>query len=441
MDAFTLQNCTLLTVDDADNYFPNGRIVIEEGRITAIGNASTPAKGELVDMGSALVMPGLINTHTHSHSSLFRGQADDLPLMQWLETAMWPMEAHLNAERSHTASLLSCLEYIKSGITTYADQFYFAHQTALAAQKSGLRCFLAPTVFEKPSPETADTLQAAVDFIEKWRGKEEETLVYPCIGPHAPYSVSAGQFRQIVELSEKHDLLIHTHISETQDENEMLQGRAGLTPTAWLESLGVLSRPVLAAHSIHLTPQDIDLYAKHGVRASYNPVSNMKLASGIMPMAAMQKKGIPISIGTDGAQSNNTMDILRDLRTGILLQKLHNQNAAFIRAKQGVRMATIEGARALGMQHEIGSLEVGKRADLIALNPQSVRLVPLHKNSLENLYAAVCYAACGADVQDSMVNGCFVMRGGKVLTLNEAEVLRQGQEASEYLVRHAGLAQ
>lgn len=440
MQTCTLDNCTLLTVDAADHFYPAGRLVVEGKRIAALGHAcEVRPQGEVLDMGGALVLPGLINTHTHSHSTLFRGQADDVPLMEWLQKAMWPMEAHLNAERARAATLLSCTEYIRGGITTYADQFYFADTVAKAARESGLRCFLAATVFEKPSPETADTLGAATAFIEKWRGGEEDTRVYPCIGPHAPYSVSEEQFRRVVKLSEKHDLLIHTHISETLDENRQMKEKTGKSPTAWLHSLGVLDRPVLAAHSIHLDENDLDLYAKHGVHVSYNPVSNMKLASGVMPLAEMRKRGIGVSLGTDGAQSNNTLDLLRDLRTGVLLQKLHCMDAAAMTARQGVRMATIEGARALRMDDEIGSLEVGKRADVAVLDGGSVRLAPLHRHSLSNLYAAVCYAACGADVTDVMVDGRFVMRGRHICTLDEEAVRLAAQAASEYLVRQAGL--
>ncbi len=437
---YTLENCTILTVDEQDHFYPAGRLVVKGKRIAGLGHAAqVEPQGERLDMGGALVMPGLVNTHTHSHSSLFRGQADDLPLMEWLEKAMWPMEAHLTAKHARAATRLSCLEYLKSGTTTYADQFYFAGQVAEAAQESGLRCFLAATVFEKASPETGDTLGAALAFVKNWLGREAETRVYPCLGPHAPYSVSAEQFRALAAASAEYGLLIHTHISETQAENTRLQEATGQSPTAWLAGLGVLNRPVLAAHSVHLCEEDLALYARHGVAVSYNPVSNMKLASGVLPLAHMRRHGLTVALGTDGAQSNNTMDLLRDLRTGILLQKLHNQNAAFIEARSGVRMATIEGAKALRMESEIGSLELGKRADWIALDTESVRLTPLHRESLGNLYAAVCYAAVGDDVRDVAVDGEILLRQRKVLRVKEADVRAEGQAAAADLVQKAGL--
>lgn len=435
---YTLTNCTILTVDGEDRFFPRGRMVIRGNTILRVGQESEiPAEGEVIDLGGKLVMPGLINTHTHSHSSLFKNQADDLRLMDWLNKAMWPLEAHLNAARAQAATALSCMEYISSGITTYCDQFYFAEAIAPVASKSGLRCVLGATVFEKPSVETEDTLSAAIAFVERWLGREEETLVYPCLGPHAPYSVSTEQFVRVAEFCRKHNVLLHTHISETLDENDQILARYGKTPTQWLESLGVLENRVLAAHSIHLDEQDMRIYAQRNVHASYNPVSNLKLVSGFMPYRKLREHGIQVSIGTDGAQSNNSMDLLRDLRTGALIQKQVEGDATLFPAREMVRLATIEGAVALGMDRQIGSLEAGKRADFIALDTKSPRLVPLHRDSLSNLYSTVAYSAYGVDVSDMAVNGRWVMQNRDILTLDCDEVITRAQEASEYLVSHA----
>lgn len=434
----TLTNCTVLTADEKDTFFPRGRVQIQDGRILAVGSEEDiPLEGEVVDLGGGLVMPGLVNTHTHSHSSIFRNQADDLQLMDWLKKAMWPMEKFLSPELAYAATALSCLEYLRCGITTYADQFYYSDTIAHAAQRSGLRCFLAASVFTNPSPETDDSFGAAVKFIQNWIGREQETRVYPCIGPHAPYSVSGPLFQEVTELARCYDLLIHTHISETLDENNQIREQTGLSPTQWLESLGVFEQPTLAAHSIHLSREDMEIYRRNNVHASYNPVSNMKLASGIMPYMQMRDMGIQISIGTDGAQSNNSMDLLRDLREGVLLQKVTAMDATVISSREAVRLVTIEGARALGMEKEIGSLEPGKLADLIVLDPESPRMTPLHRNDLDNLCGAVTYSACGPDVRDVMVDGKWLMRSRLILSFDEQEVLRQGQTASEYLVEHA----
>lgn len=432
----TLTNCTVLTVDEKDTFYPHGRIQVEDGCILSVGDENDiPMEGTCIDLQGGLVLPGLINTHTHSHSSIFRNQADDLRLMDWLKKAMWPMERVLTSELAYAATALSCLEYLRCGITTYADQFYFADTIAQAAQRSGLRCFLAATVFTNPSPETTDTLAAAANFLEKWSGKSGH--IYPCIGPHAPYSVSGELWREVVALSQKYDVLIHTHISETEEENEQILAQTGMSPTKWLESLGVFQRPVLAAHSIHLSQEDLDTYQRYGVHVTYNPVSNMKLASGIMPYLEMCRRGIQVSLGTDGAQSNNSMDLLRDLREGALLQKVHHMDATVFSSREAVRMVTIEGARALGAEDMLGSLEPGKMADLIVLDPQSPRMAPLHRTELNQMYGALTYSACGPDVRDVMVDGEWLMRDRIVRSFNEQEILRQGQAASEYLVEHA----
>ena len=435
---YSLINCTILTVDRNDRFFEDGIIVVENNKIKEIGSKEKVIpKGIIYDMEGKLVMPGLINTHTHSHSSIFKNQADDFKLMDWLKKAMWPMEKYLSADRAYAATALSCYEYIKSGITCYADQFYYAGVIAKAVQKSGLRCFLGATVFTNPSPETDDTFESAQKFIEEYIGKEEETLIYPCIGPHAPYSVEEEEWKKCVDISQKYGLIIHTHISETLDENKEIKEKTGMSPTRWLESMGVLNQNVLAAHSIHLSEEDMDLYSKYNVKVSTNPVSNLKLVSGIMPLKKMWDRGITVSIGTDGAQSNNSMDLIRDARTCALIHKQVMDDATFFTAKQSVRMCTIEGAKALNMEDKIGSLEVGKFADIIAFDSESPRLCPLHRGSLKNLYSTIAYSALGADVSDVIVNGKWVMKNNKILTFDVKEVIKEGQIASEFLVKNS----
>ena len=432
----TLDHCTLITMDDDDNFYPDGRVVVSGKRILQLGSKDSVAvQGELVDLKGALVMPGLVNAHTHSHSSIYRGLADDLELMDWLNACIWPMESRMGTEQLAAAAKLSCLEYICSGITTIADHIYHPDTVAKATAKSGMRSFLGASIFsgKGPAPGTQDTFGDAKRFVQEWQDTSEETRIYPCMAPHAPYSLDEGLFKAVIEFAEQRDLLIHIHISETADENRQIQEKHGLSPTVWLHSLGLFSRPVLAAHSIHLSEADMDIYAKYGVAAAYNPVSNLKLVDGIMPMQPMLQKGITICVGTDGAQSNNSMDLLHDMRIGALLQKQWTGDATFAPARQAVRIATIEGARALRFGHETGSLEVGKRADLIALDTSSPRLCPIHRQNLSNLYSLVCYSACGADVHSVMVDGQWLMRDRKILTLDEEQVREDAQKASEYL--------
>lgn len=435
---FTLDNCTVLTVDEKDHFFPLGRIVIRKGRIIDLGHAGQiPSQGKSIDLEGALVLPGLVNTHTHSHSSIFRSLADDMHLMDWLKKAIWPMEKRLTSTCIAAAARLSCFEYLRNGITAIADQIYFPDTVAAATSESGIRSFLAASVFSGtgPAPGTSDTFADACGFVEKWQGREEFTRIYPCIGPHSPYSVDVDLFRKIVVYAEQKNLLIHTHISETKSENRILRERFGVSPTEWLHNIGVFRQPVLAAHSIHLDEFDLDLYRRNGVSVSYNPVSNLKLVSGMMDLKAMWELGITVGIGTDGAQSNNSMDLLRDLRTGVLIQKQLVGDPTFFNARQALRMATINGAKALHFEREIGSLETGKRADLIALDTKSPRLVPLHRERLENIYSLLCYSALGADVRDVMIEGQWVVRNKAVLTLKEDLIYSDALAASEALLK------
>ena len=433
----TIENCTILTVNKLDHHYADGRVVIEAGRIKAIGpREQIVPEGEVVCLGGSLVMPGLVNTHTHSHSSIFRSLADDMYLMDWLNKGVWPLERSLTKSRMAAAVRLSCLEYLKGGMTTIADQIYFPDVVAEATWSSGIRSFLAASVFsgKGPAPETDDTFRDAQRFIEGWQGREEETRIYPCIGPHAPYSVDENLLRAVIKYADEKNLLIHTHISETADENQMIESATGMSPTAWLESLGFFDAPVLAAHSIHLNDEDRSIYWKNGVAVAYNPISNLKLVSGIMNLSDLWKRGVAVGIGTDGAQSNNSMDLLRDLRTGSLIQKQALNDPTFFTARQAVRMATIEGARALRFDHEIGSLEEGKRADLIVLDMTSPRFTPMHRDRVHNLYSLIAYAALGPDVKSLMIDGQWVMRDRTILTFDEGAVRQAGQLASEGLL-------
>lgn len=453
---FAIKNCTILTIDDQDSLYEHGAMMVENGRIRWIGpesevervldhetecrmkNGANPDIAVL-DLKGNLVMPGLVNTHTHTHSSVFRNFGDDMELMDWLNHAMWPAEKHMNPEIAYNATRMTCLEFIRSGITTYADQFYFAEDVARAASESGLNCYLAASVFDWSTAEGGNSFERAADFVKRWSGRQEETGVTPCIGPHAPYSVNGELFQRVVELADTYDLLIHTHISETADENAQIMERYGMSPVKWLESLGVYEQKVLAAHCIHLSEEDMDIFMKYGVHVSYNPVSNLKLVSGIMPMKAMRERGIGISIGTDGAQSNNSLDLLRDLRTGSLIQKMELHDAKFLPAREAIRMATVEGAKALGCEMDRGSLEVGKRADFIVLDTKSPRLVPLMRDRADKLYAALVYSAEGADVDSVCVNGAWIMRERRVISMDAQDVMERAQASSRYLGERAGI--
>lgn len=439
-EVISLVNCSILTMDSEENYYSSGTLVIEDDRIVEVGPSEeiTP-KGQLIDFKNKLILPGLINTHTHSASPLFRGMADDLSLMDWLKKVLWPAEKNLTGEIVYWGSMYSCLEFLEAGITTFADQYFFSEYVGRAVEQTGLRGFIAPTVFTNGSPETQDTIRAAVNFIEKYKGKEAQSLIYPCIGPHAPYSCDRDTLKTVAQIAATHDLIIHTHISETVDENREIYEKTGLTPTQYLDSVGILEGKVLAAHCIHINQKDMELFSCKNVKVSYNPVSNLKLVSGIMPMKELLEHGVLVSLGTDGAQSNNSLDLLKDLKTGILLQKQNYHDATFISAKEALKLVTINGAKALGMEHEIGSLEKGKRADLIALDCNKTNINPLHTSQVNNLYSAVVYAADGSDVSDVIVNGRILMRDRIHLHLNKDEIIKMTRNSAKIVLEKAGL--
>jgi len=430
MHRIVLRHAMVLTMDESDHFHPDGCIVAENGIITYVGpdaEAVLPQEPfEELDFGGKLVMPGLVNTHIHTHSPLFRNLGEDVELHTWLNDLMWPAEALLDAQRAQWGTRLACLESISNGVTTIADQFYWADTTAQAVAESGLRAFVCSTIFADGDASKGQTLQTAADFIANWTGRSP--LIHPGLGPHAPYSVTAEQWKAVVELSERTGAIIHTHISETAKENYDIGQLHGVSPTRWLADLGVLDRHVLAAHCVHLSDDDIRILAAHDVHVSYNPVSNLKLVSGIMPYGALRKAGVQLSIGTDGAQSNNTLDLLQDLKMGMLIQKQAEKDPTLCDVREAVRLATISGAQALGLEDIIGTLEVGKQADLIAFDLDSPHFSPLITGTAKDLYTALVYCASGRDVTDTMVSGKWLMRDCSVSSLDRHDIMGKCNE-------------
>lgn len=436
-----LRHAVVLAIDDHDSFCADGCVAIADGRIVYVGKDELrPATndGDInLDFAGKLLMPGLINTHIHTHSPLFRNLGEDAPLEVWLNEIMWPAESFLTEEAAYYAALHTCIESIVSGVTTFADQFYFTPTVADAVAKSGLRAILCASIFANGKPAWGQTVQTAADFVESWKGRNK--LITPGLGPHAPYSVNEAQWRDVVQLSLIHDVMVHTHISETEKENKQFDAHYGKTPTRWLDDLGVLSRPTLAAHCVHVSEEDIAILKLRDVHVSYNPVSNLKLVSGIMPYADLTKAGVQVSMGTDGAQSNNTLDLLQDLKIGVLLQKQREGNAAFFPVSEAARLVTMAGAKALGLEKKVGSLEVGKEADIIALDLNQPHLQPLSATSAESLYTMLIYCATGRDVTDTMVAGRWLMRDRNVLSLDVALVLEKTNAFAHSIRMKAGL--
>jgi 5-methylthioadenosine/S-adenosylhomocysteine deaminase len=419
---------TIVTMDSAKQLLDDGAIAVRGERIVAVGSAAEiSAKYDAIRWMSAqgkIVLPGLINTHNHAPMVLFRGIADDLRLMEWLQKYIFPAEArNVTREFVEWGTLLACLEMIRSGTTTYADMYYFEDQIAEATARAGMRGVLGETIMQFAAPDNKtpeDTLAYTEKFIQRWK---DHPLITPAVAPHAPYTNSGDTLKACRALADKYGVPVIIHVSETRDEVKQIQEKYGATPTQWLERLGVLGPNVLFNHAVWVTEDDMAVIKKRGVAVSHNPESNMKLASGTAPIVRMLALGIPVGLGTDGAASNNNLDMFEAMDFAAKLHKLISMDPTALPAQQVLEMATIGGARALRMDKEIGSLEPGKKADLILIDSQRAHALPLF-----NVYSQLVYDLKGADVRTSVVNGRVVMLDGRVLTLDDARIKQKARE-------------
>ncbi|HED04630.1 MAG TPA: amidohydrolase [Candidatus Fraserbacteria bacterium] len=424
-----IRDCTILTLADP----PVRRhvwLAISEGQIQEI--AAEPFRGaeatfdQVLSGTDRLVLPGLINAHTHLAMVLMRGYADDLPLQRWLTEAIWPVEERLSDEDVYWASLLGLAEMIRSGTTCFADMYFHMDAVAQAVQESGLRANLARgLVAPEPDAEMEAKLADTERFIQKFNGAAQGRIQVS-VAPHAIYTCCDQLWERAIRLSERYKILIHTHLCETRREVEESQQRWGESPIEHLDKLGLFRRPVLAAHCVHLREQDIEILAQHQVQVVHNPGSNLKIASGIAPLSRLLQAEINVALGTDGASSNNNLDLLEEMRLAALLQKGILAEATALPAPQALRLATVNGARALGLATELGSVEPGRRADLILMDTGGPHWIPDY-NPVSNLV----YAAHASDVRTVIVEGQLIMKEGNILTFDEEEVLARGRALQE----------
>jgi len=422
---------TVVTMDPSARVLPVGAVAIDGDAIVAVGTADAIRAGyrgrQTIDARGQVVMPGLVNTHTHAPMVLYRGLADDLALMDWLERYIFPAEAKtVSPAFVRAGTRLAALEMIQSGTTTFADMYYFEEEIAKATKAAGMRGVLGQTIIQFPVADAktpAEALARAEAFILAFR---QDPLITPAVAPHAMYTLDGPTLRAARDLSRKYQVPTLIHLAETQAEVKTSQERFMATPVAYLESLGFLGPGVLAAHGVWVNDADMALLKSRGVGVSHNPESNMKLASGTAPVPAYLAAGVAIGLGTDGAASNNDLDMFEAMRTASLLHKLQSQDPRVVSAREALEMATIRGARALGKEQEIGSLEVGKRADLIIVSMASARQTPMY-DPLSHLV----YVTTGSDVRTTIVNGTVLMRDRKMLTLDEDAVLAEARAWSE----------
>jgi 5-methylthioadenosine/S-adenosylhomocysteine deaminase len=414
-------------VDAANRVIANGAVAIDGSDIVAVDTADSIGKQfrgrEIIDATGQIILPGLINTHTHAAMVLYRGLADDLALSEWLNKYIFPAEAKtVSPEFVRAGTRLAALEMIESGTTTFADMYYFEEEVAAVTKAAGLRGVLGQTIIQFPVADAktpADALVRAEAFISAFK---DDPLITPAVAPHAMYTLDGPTLKAARDLAKRRNVPTLIHLAETRDEIQAAQERFRSSPVAYLDSLGFLGPGVLGAHGVWVNDADIAVLKARGVGISHNPESNMKLASGTAPVPAYLKADVAIGLGTDGAASNNDLDMFEAMRVAALLHKHANADPRALSARSALEMATIRGARALGMDKRIGSLEPRKQADLITVSTNGARQTPMY-----DAVSHLVYVIHGDDVQNTIVNGQVLMRDRKVLTLDEKAVLAEGR--------------
>jgi 5-methylthioadenosine/S-adenosylhomocysteine deaminase len=430
-----VRNGTVVTMDTLRRVIPHGAVAVDGGRLAAVGaDAEVDARfrgREVIDARGGIVMPGLVNAHTHAAMVLFRGIADDLKLMEWLQQYIFPAEKNnVTAEFVRAGTRLAALEMIRSGTTTFVDMYYFEDQAAEACREAGLRGVLGSTLIEFPAPDNKtipDALAYAERFLKRWAN---DPLVVPAVAPHSTYLARPETLQAARALADRYRAPILVHLSESPDEQTQVRARYGRTPTEQLQELGILRPGVLGAHGVWLTASDRRVLKEAGVGVAHCPQSNMKLASGAAPVRDMLAEGMRLGLGTDGAASNNDLDMFEEMLTAALLAKHASGDPTVAPAPAVLEMATLGGARALGMEDRIGSLEPGKRADLVVVGLDEPRLHPLY-----DPVSHLVYVAKGADVRDVVVEGRVIMRDRRVLTLDEKAVIAEADRLRDQVRR------
>ena len=418
MKAYT--NVNLVTCDSEFHVYREGLLVVEDDRIAYCGpydQAWLAKCSETVDYEGAWIMPGLVNCHTHSAMTLLRGIRDDSNLHEWLEDYIWPAESLFTAEVTTKAVQFALAEMLLSGTTTFNDM-YNPHgvdikQIYQAVRQSGMRCYFSPTLFTSPAETAAETLARTRAIIEEILSYDDEDFQV-MVAPHSPYACDEDLLKGSVDLARELDLRLHIHVAETQNENKIILERYGKRPLAFLKGLGYLEQPAIFAHGVELNPSEIADLATSPVSIAHNPISNLKLASGVAPVTNLLVAGVTVGLAIDSVASNNNLDMFEEGRTAALLQKMWVGDASQFTIEQALKAQTIEGAKALGLEDKIGSLEVGKQADFIAIQPKG----RIHLYPLENMLSHLVYAVKGSDVQDVYIAGKQVVRDGQVLTVN-----------------------
>ncbi len=437
-----IHHALVLTMEPGAAPLPDGYIAVKGRKIAAVGQATTntalPSAVHYWDARGQLVMPGLINCHCHAAMTLFRGLADDLPLLDWLHQHIFPAEARwVSREFVYTGALLAAAEMLRGGVTTVADAYFFEDCARQAFLAAGLRAVVAQGIIDFPTPDVPnpqDNLRVAQEFIATGREFTSAGLT-STLFCHAPYTCNAATLTAAKEITRQQNLPFFIHVAETQEEVARSQETTGLTPVAYLERLGLLDAQTVVVHAVWLTEADLDLLAQRQVKVVHCPESNLKLAAGIAPVAALHRRRVPLGLGTDGAASNNNLDLWGEMSLAARLQKVATQDPAVLPAQQVLTLATCGGAQVLGLDEEIGTLSPGKEADLILIDLQQPHLTPLY-----DPFSHLVYAAQAADVTAVMVAGRWLLRDRQFLSLAWPELAGTVQRWTELLKPNSKLA-
>jgi len=424
----------LVTSDSKKTVYDSGAVAISGSQIIAVGPTDEilekySAK-EVIDAKGKIIMPGLVNTHTHMAMTVFRGFADDLPLQKWLNDNIFPLEKEfVNAETVRKGASLAMIEMIHSGTTTFNNMYFFQDETAKAAQKIGMRGIVAESLIDFPVPNSKDA-DESVKYTEMLFEKyKNDPLVKIGVAVHAPYTCSSELIQRGKKLADKHNTSYHIHVSETQWEVDEILKKYGKRPVQYLDSLGIMTDNVIAAHCVKLDEEDINIIAKNRVGVAHNPECNMKLCSGVAPIPQLLKANAKVGLGTDGPASNNNLNMIEEMHTMALVHKLTSGDPTVMSAEEVVRAATIGGAQVLGLDKEIGSLEAGKKADIILIDTKKPGTTPVF-----NVYSAIVYSVNGADVSDVVINGNFVLKNNVIITVDENKVMEDVDTLSKKIV-------
>ncbi|MDP1992565.1 MAG: amidohydrolase [Syntrophales bacterium] len=416
---------TVVTMDEQDRKFLPGALAVDGDAIVAVGTNEdilAAFKGrETIDVPGSIIMPGLVNAHTHAAMTCFRGIADDLELMDWLNRYIFPAEArNVNPELAYWGSLLACAEMIKSGTTTFSDMYIFEQETARAAKQAGMRCLIGEVLFDFPSPNfktPEEGLAYTERLIQTWA---DDPLVNIMVEPHALYTCSPDLLKASKILADRYRVPLATHFLENKSEAKQLEEKFGKRATQFLMERGFLDERFIAFHGVEMDEEDMRIFADHGCKVVHNPESNMKLASGAAPVSAMHKQGIDVGLGTDGCASNNDLDMFQEMDTAAKLGKAALLDPTVMSARTVLRMATCDGAKVLGLDALVGTIEPGKKADICIIDMNKPHLTPLYDE-----YSHLVYTVGGADVETVLINGKLVMKNRQLLTIDEEEAMRR----------------